>query len=230
MLRANVIMYSRSLSKDYRWIYGENFLNENDKKFFIDNYAHFENNKDEFLNNEYLIVQRIQKGVVIYRFLETKDLDQNSRKIYALIGCACTDFDMEIVKNFGSFVFSYMYFEWNVLFEKYLSNIPDSRDKFTETVEFSLDTVAEYFRTDSYKKNFVVIISGLLKQQQTSSFIIKNFNVTFIPEQCVDTPMNEKKSDIISQDKEDIKNSSDIEKNTSGIKKKIVSLLFPSAR
>lgn len=200
MLSAKVIMFSRSLTKDYRWIYSGDFINEKDKSYILNDYKIFEKDKEIFLREQHLVIRQFKDKIVVYKFLETKDKDLNSRKIYALMGCIFSEFDFEIFQSLYKYIVSYLYIEFDTLFEKYQSNIPENKEELIEKIEFSLDSIMEYFR-DNNMKLLVSAVFNFANQNLTNNFIIKNNIISQIEcEKNILFPTNQRNINTISRD------------------------------
>lgn len=179
MLHANVIMFSRSLTLDYRWIYSGSFINEMVGSTMLNDYEELKKNKGMFLKEKHLIVRRLHEKVLIYKFCETEDTDQNSRTIYALVGMVLSGFDFKIFEELFQYILSYIYEEFDVLFGKYQKNIPEKSRAISVKMNFSLDVVVEYFRI-----NNIILpkeIKEFVEQCSANDLIIKNGGVERIP-------------------------------------------------
>lgn len=184
MLNAKIIMFSRSLTKDYRWIYSANFLAETDKSLILNDYKEFENNKEKFIKEKHLFIRQLHKGIVLYKFLETKDTDQSSRKIYALLGCMFSELDFEIVHALFQYIIPYFYEEFNVIFDKYLGKIPEKKENLVENIEFSLDLITNTIRKNSNMKLLANKILNFTNLHPANNFIIKNNMIHLYAENC----------------------------------------------
>lgn len=173
-------MYSRSLTKDYRWIYSSDLTNGVNNNAILRDYEEFEKNKEIFLREKHLIIRQFHDSIAMYKFIETKEKDQNSRKIYALLGCMFSEFDFEIEHTISMYFVAYLYNEFDILFERFKSNIPDKKDCLIEQIEFSLDLIIETIRTTSEIRMMSTIISNFCKQFLSNNYIIKNNYVNLI--------------------------------------------------
>ena len=173
MLNANLLLFSRTLARDYRWIYFDNRLGQAGSGIILSDYKEFEHNKNFFLNEAHLFVRRVKQGIALYKFIETKYTDQNSRKIFALIGCSFSEYDYDIVHALLQYVAAYFFINGN-MFEKFQDNIQDTSENLFLSIEFALDTIIDSYRTTSVIRQLADDIGRLLNQYPGNSFVISS--------------------------------------------------------
>lgn len=91
-MKGNLILYSRTVYKDYRWVFAPTYLDSNDKKFLRDLFNIFHSNKSTFENNlPPYFLYKLSKHWCVIKFTETKRKDRANRRIFALEGLACKE-------------------------------------------------------------------------------------------------------------------------------------------
>lgn len=85
-IKANMLCYSRSCMKDYRWIYVDSILTDEDYNNIMEDFREFRNNQQIFSNCNHLIVRNFSFGYAIYKFFERDDKDSYDRPIVSLEG------------------------------------------------------------------------------------------------------------------------------------------------
>jgi len=171
MLNANIILFSRTITNDYRWIYWDESVKAEETNIILNDYKEFETNRDFFIVNPHLIVRQLCKKIVIYYFSETQSVDQNSRKIFALQGCALSGIDFEIAKAFLPYICGYLFFErLNI----YTDGIADNTSNIVKPEKISIDSVVSEYKNNNCCFTLTQRISAFTHQHPNDSFIITN--------------------------------------------------------
>lgn len=170
MLTSRLIMYSRSLSNDYRWIFFDERLSESDKDLFSKSYSMFENDKEYYLKNQHLIMQKSKEHVFFYSFINTGNYDQNSREIYALIGYCFSGFDLELINKLYNYVVPFLFYKSNSLIEL-VKNITDTQENDNKIIEISLDEVIYKYKEDKLMSKFSKNIYEFLENNSNVGYI-----------------------------------------------------------
>lgn len=201
MFSANLIMYSRTLTEDYRWLYSDPFIDPIIEKNILDHYESFKENKNFYIN-QHLVIRTYDHCVIAYRFLQTDNTDQNSRKIYALIGFVFSDIDLMILKNIYPYVFSHLFFELDFL-KKYTTNISDKLFKVQKSIEFDLNVIFDEYKNNecakymadplasvwsNHLKDHIIITSKSIFSLQLKPLLTLNLPVTETNEIVEDKP------------------------------------------
>lgn len=171
MLNTNIILFSRTISNDYRWIYWDESLNIEEINTILSDYKNFENNKDFFISNPHVIVRELEKKIAIYHFSKTKSVDQNSRDIFALQGCVLSDIDFDIAKVFLPYICGYLFFNRLSI---YTNNIADNTVNAVKSETISIDSAILEYKNNNYCFTLTQKISSFTHQYPNSSFIITN--------------------------------------------------------
>lgn len=215
MLTASFIMFSRSLSKDYRWLYSSDFLTESYKEYILFDYKELEKNKKFYCNEHHLIIRIFDNSMAVYKFSETNSTDQNSRRIFALTGCIFSGINFDIIQDLFKYIISYIFFHLNI-FDLY-NNISDDVEKLSKNITFDLNHVINEYKKNTDMQFLSNRISEFIHKYQMSSFIIVEDNISPILNQMKSTSeYNQSIDDILNNIKQDTisVSSHNIEKNT----------------
>ena len=87
-ITSSSILFTRTLTKDYRWIFWDDKILEHDQAILRKDFTKFESEKDFYLHHDHLFVRMLTNGIAMYKFLDTEQYDSSMRKIYALSGIA----------------------------------------------------------------------------------------------------------------------------------------------
>lgn len=183
MLNATLIIFSRTLTNDYRWIYSDNKMEYDDKKDIMIDYQQFERNREFYLHNNHLVVRYLQNGISIYKFFETGSKDQDSRKIYAIAGRFFTGFDYELVNDLLKYIALFFLCETEN-FETYSNIISDDVEDVAKPIIYKLDFIIDKVKKYKSIGKLAQDIFMFIAQHPNKGFIIIN--------NCI-MPLNEKK-------------------------------------
>lgn len=180
MLNINIILFSRTITNDYRWIYWAESVKAEEANIILNDYKEFEKNRDFFTINPHLIVRQLCEKVAIYYFSETKRIDQNSRKIYALQGCVLSDADFELAKVFLPYICGYLFF--NRLDILYTYDITDNTLNAVKPETISLDLVVSEYKNNNRCFTLIQRIATFTHQYPNDSFIITDDYIGLVKE------------------------------------------------
>lgn len=193
MIKATLLMFSRTLTKDYRWIYLDSCLDSNEKDCLLLDYRNFENNKEYYLNEQHLIIRQFRKSIVAYQFCDTKNIDQNSRNILAMTGYVFSGIDFEIVQDLLKYIAPFLFVESNP-FGTHYNNVTDATDNLTNQIDFNLDSIFDKYKNCINTRLLADHIATFLKDHSDNSFIITRQSIkpinhtTFSPLQASEHP------------------------------------------
>jgi len=173
MLNAKLIIFSRSLTEDYRWIYSYESLSKSDESNLMSHYEMFEEKKEFYLSNPHLIIRKVGGNIAIYSFYETEHTDQNSRKIYALAGCIFSDIDCEFFMKLYMYIVPYI-FSQEDFFKKYFSGITDSTNREKRSIEIDLNLIVDIQKNKKVQELFMNAISTIWDTHLKDGFVITN--------------------------------------------------------
>ncbi|MCL2398879.1 MAG: hypothetical protein FWC91_03925 [Defluviitaleaceae bacterium] len=185
MLQANFILFSRTLSRDYRWIYTCNGLKLN-SEIILRDYSEFEKSRDNLLNKDHLFVRRIAKDIFLYKFLETGTTDKHSRKIDALCGYCFDGLESEIVDYLLKYVTAHIYHSSmeSILKAKLETDLDNSEELHT-SVPYSLDEMFEEIKSNPKSACIVSRIDSLISNNGDVAFsIIQDEVQKLLPLSC----------------------------------------------
>ena len=171
MLTANLIMFSRSLTEDYRWIYFDRSINQILEKNILAHYENFKENKDFYLNQQHLVLRSLDNCLLVYRFIETENTDQNSRKIYALVGFVFSDIDLIIFKKIYPYVISHLFFD-EKLSKEHTINISNKLFKETKSVDFDLNIIFNQYKNDECARYLADQLANVWDSHSKENIII----------------------------------------------------------
>lgn len=171
MLKATLLMFSRTLTKDYRWIYLDSCLDPDEKECMLHDYRNFENNKEYYLNEQHLIIREFRKSIVAYQFCDTENIDQNSRNILAMTGYIFSGIDFEIAQDLLKYIAPFLFVESNA-FGSHYHSVTDATDNIKNQIDFNLDSIFDKYKKCKYIRFLANHISTFLKDHSDNSFII----------------------------------------------------------
>ncbi len=180
MLTSSIIMYSRSLSNDYRWIFYDKVLSESDKESFLNSYSLFEKDKEYYLQNQHLIMHKNEESISFYCFIKTNNTDQNSREIYALIGYVFSEFDLELVQKLYNYVVPFLFFQKDNLIV-HTNEILDTQENDNKTIKISLDDVINKYKKDKTMREFSKTIYRFLDNNPNADCIVTSEKIELLP-------------------------------------------------
>lgn len=191
MLNTNIILFSRTITNDYRWIYWDELLKTEETNIILNDYKEFEKNRDFFIINPHLIVRQLEQKIAIYHFSETKSVDQNSRKIFALQGCVLSNIDFDIAKVFLPYICGYLFFNrLNI----YTDNISDNTVNAVKPETISIDSIVAEYKNNNCCFTLIQRISTFAHQYPNSSFIITNDYIRLMKETVYSSTVNVSKT------------------------------------
>lgn len=177
MLSVKRLLYTRSLTNDYRWIYCDIQLDQDDKNNILSDYEKYRMERHSYLNENHLIVRLTKSGIAFYKFVETERIDQNARKISSLTGFVFSDFESEIVKSLLNFVVAYFYIK-KELFEAAEKEIKDSMGNIELSTVFSLDEILNECKKNVDIDTVRQRIFNYMNQNSLHSFVIKDNSIS----------------------------------------------------
>lgn len=147
MLYAKLLMFSRSHSEDYRWIYSDPLVTQKDKSSLMNDYRAFELDRNYFLTEKHLVVRRLENASAVFRFSRTGRTDNYTRPIFALTGLVFTGDDLEIVDALSCVIIPFLYLS-DSLFDSNTWAVSDSLENSELPVELSLDRIVDAYRSN----------------------------------------------------------------------------------
>lgn len=181
MIQASLLMFSRSLTKDYRWIYSDACLTQTDKNLILEDFRGFENNRSFYLGENHLVIRRLKNSLAVYKFSETNITDENSRQIFALTGLVLSGVDLEIVLALSSIILASLFLSTE-LFIPGNWGIPDNGENTVLPVELSLDQIIDSYKSDKKVKLLSAKINGISHQLGDTAFIMTQERIEPIPQ------------------------------------------------
>lgn len=179
MISAKLLVFSRSIINDYRWIFFDKNIGQADQNLILSDYRVMERNSEFYLNEQHLIVRYLKQGISMYKYLETEIKDQNSRRIYALIGCVFSGWDYDFIKSILQYIVSYLFINSN-LFNQYQNNILDNIENGSMPIEFDLNTIVKS-QKNNYEMNLLINnVNKFIHQNPNNNFIITNKDIKSI--------------------------------------------------
>ncbi len=194
MLTANVIYFSRTLTRDYRWIYSDNDLHSTDLENIMRDYDQFEQDPYNFGKNN-LIVRATEKGLALYTFEVTDREDAFSRKALAIKGLSFSDFDGDIAKKIRAHIATF-------LLLKLLPNgildveVDDFLTNAEKSITISVDTCLEYCRNNNAAHNFLKCINQfMLCNLAAAAVLVNDFGMCKLLDDCTKSEVLQQKID-----------------------------------
>lgn len=197
MLTANLLLFSRTLTNDYRWLCCDSSLDQNDRDHILSDYREFEKDRGHYLNERHLIVRHVQNGIAIYRFIETGKQDQESRNIFALAGYVFSSFDYTIVQTLLQFIVSYLFFKIESTDFTQL-DISDSAEEIIVPMEISLDDVIDRYKEGNEVNELSEKTAFFIKEHQEKAFIINSKCINLLPAENAPPQSQQKYKDSIN--------------------------------
>lgn len=187
MLIADAFLYSRSKSVDYRWIYTNEFVQENIATLNAE-YHEFEQSRKEYFSENPLYVRWTPNSINIYRFLETQNTDSNGRAISALVGCSFTGMYRFYAQRLFIPVITYLYFHPEIL-SPIFEEVSDEMNGLQTHIEIDLNSILdENLQSDDFCK-FAMFLSKKLtphSKKQTLNFALTSSKLKVIADSCPD--------------------------------------------
>jgi hypothetical protein len=118
---------------------------EEDKKIILADYRNFESNKSFYLDTRHLFIRDLGNKLVIYKFGTSKSLDQNSRKVFALLGGSILGIDYEFTAINKRYIIPYLYYNF-IDSAAYKYDIYDQTDNASKIVALSIDGIYDFYR------------------------------------------------------------------------------------
>ena len=177
MIKSNIIVYSRTLTNDYRWIYDYPLQNDV-KDNLLKDFERLKNNSPLSIDDNSLFVKYIKEGICFYKILKTDLKDQYSRRIFALSGFVFTNPNYTILKYILPVAIMYYYCK-NDVFLSNLNNISDHLEHASLTCEIDLNHMADYFIANKYFNEKAHNILNFIHHYPSSNFILDHDNIVF---------------------------------------------------
>jgi len=172
MLYSNDLMFSRTESKDYRWLFRDSTLIGEDLYHILSDYGEFETYKEQYLHGRYMIVRKLCNGAAIYSFSKLNKTDQYSRNIYALIGYTFTGLNGDIFKALVQFMCGYLYYLND--FDAFSLSVTDETEELEKKRTFSIDKAIANYRRSTETQLLTKAVESFIEQNQWEAFIIKD--------------------------------------------------------
>ncbi len=172
MLTANVIYFSRTLTRDYRWIYSDNSLHSKDLNNIMQDYEQFEQDPYNYGKNS-LVVRSTERGLALYTFEVTDREDAFSRKALAIKGLSFSDFDGTVAEKIREYVATFLLFELlpngilDVEVDDFLTNAKKS-------IVISVDECLEYCRNSEGTHAFLESMNEFMLCNQATKAVLVN--------------------------------------------------------
>ncbi len=193
MLQSYIFMFSRTISKDYRWIYNAECITADDKDQLVNDFYTLK--QDQSIHGKkYLFVRKFNHSIALFGFSKSKNLDENSRPIYALTGLVFSGLDAQVFIYLFHFIVSALFFYSNGLFDCDSLKKTDNVNNLQLKKDFSIDEFIQLCRTDNrvfsfmrafnrnlVYKNGILYISQQLSDKEHNSFdSYKSFTDNFL--------------------------------------------------
>lgn len=194
MLIANVIYFSRTLTRDYRWIYYDRSLHSEDLKHIMHDYDQFEQELHNYSKNK-LVVRSTERGLVLYTFEVTDREDAFSRKVLAIKGLSFSGFDGDIAKRIREHVVTFVSLE--LLTNGTLDiNVDDLLTKAEKTIAISLDACLEYCRDNEAAHSFLKGINHfVLHNPYATAMLVNDVGVCKLLDDCTKFEMIQQRTE-----------------------------------
>lgn len=172
MLTANVIYFSRTLTRDYRWIYSDSSLHSKDLESIMRDYDQFEQDPYNFGQNN-LVVRSTERGLALYTFEVTDREDAFSRKALAIKGLSFSDFDGDVAKKIQAHMATFLLLKLlpngilNVEVDDFLTNTEKS-------IVISVDMCLEYCRNSEGAHAVLEGMNQFIQCNQTAAAVLIN--------------------------------------------------------
>ena len=189
MLKANLLMFSRSLSNDYRWIYADPSVTQADKSLILKDYRAFERNRSYFLSKQHRVVRRLDDAVAVYNFSKTDQTDNCSRPIFALTGLVFSGLEAKIVLALPQIILTLLFYTPDS-FNPDLQKVSDNLENSIQPVEFSLDQMIEKYRTDAELYSFADKFNNITGMLSGAPLLITPESISSLKSESNVTPMN----------------------------------------
>lgn len=91
---AQTLLYTRTSSVDYRWVYIDNFIAEDDAISMQRDFVSVLKELSSGVNfPSHLFIRRLERGIAIYKVNQTRRRDNSGRTIFSLSGFSCSSVD-----------------------------------------------------------------------------------------------------------------------------------------
>ena len=170
MLTANLIYFSRTLTRDYRWIYSDNSLHSKDLDNIMQDYEQFEQDPYNYSKNN-LVVRSTERGLALYTFEVTDREDAFSRKALALKGLSFSDFDGTVAKKIREHIVTFLLFKLlpngilDVEVDDFLTNAKKS-------IVVSVDECLDYCRNSESTHTFLEGMNQFLQCNHAATAVL----------------------------------------------------------
>lgn len=177
MTDVKIVLFSRTQTKDYHWIFADDSMVENEKNFIIDD---LRNNKILGLNKKYLIVRRLQNKIIFYRIVRTENLDMYSRKIFAIQGMVFSGVSYDIIKRLLPYEAAYAFcFQLDNIDWKRIS-ITNVEENISFPMSVSIDLIIEKYKECKCVADTVQTIENFVIQNSDRDFIVTQDSIISI--------------------------------------------------
>lgn len=177
MDNAKIVLYSRTRTKDYHWIFIDDTMEESEKRFIL---SDLKNNKILGLKKKYLIVRELHNKLIFYRIIKTGNIDMYSREICALQGIVFSGINYDIIKRL-------LPYEVAFAFCFQLDSIDWDRNKTINVVEnisspvfVSIDLIIEKYKNSKCISAMAQVIKKFICQNSNSDFIVTQDSIIAI--------------------------------------------------
>ena len=171
MLNMKYILFSRTLTNDYRWIFTNDKLGSEEKSKIRYDMKAFENNRDFYLSEPHLIIRMSERSLSLYKFVKFDKCDRNSREIFGLVGVSFDGYDFEIANALLPHIVAYYYsipFVEDILRE----DISDDAESLDITKSVSIDEIVDFVRYREPALSLMNEIIAFRQHQPTNCFQI----------------------------------------------------------
>lgn len=174
MIDAKLVLFSRTRTSDYHWIFVDESMQEDEKSFILND---FKNKMILDLDKKYLIVRELQDKIIFYRISRTEDTDMYSRMILELQGIVFCGIDYDIVKRLFPYAVAYVFhFQLDSVWKKRL-NITNATEDLLLSTNISADLIIEQYKKHNWVADTVEKIENFVSQSGSKDFIITNNDI-----------------------------------------------------
>lgn len=176
MINVSKVLYSRTKYRDYRWILKSNKISFNLLSIMMNDYRHFERQKNFYIEQKYQFIFHFDKtcGAIFYKFYKTDMNDIMGRNIYGLYGIF-VDLDlMQLIYGlFPAFALDFILNSANI---PDLKNISEESENIEESIEMSIDHIWQNYNNNRYNVLYNSLFGSIKKEyQRNKSFIFESF-------------------------------------------------------
>lgn len=171
MLKSKLLLFSRTLTKDYRWLSCDDAISNDDVELLMSDYHEFEAQLAKHWQESHLVVRYLKNGIALYKCFDTGCIDQNARKIRALAGLFFTGLDGEIVHDLQKYIAPYFFFEESLV-EVYQQKARDDIDNECVLIEWDLNTIVDSYRNNTDALKLSDLVASFKRQHVERNYVL----------------------------------------------------------